>query len=316
MSDAVIRIAIDSRDATNGARTIRRDLDSIEGKTNNVRSAMSSLAKVAAGAFALETFRRAAVQLQRVADAATVLENRIIATGTATAQLEGVFNQLSDVAIATRSNFQGTVEVFSRLAVSSSELGVSQQQLIGFTKSLNQAVQLSGASAIEANAALIQLSQGLASGTLRGDELRSVLEQLPIVADVIAQEFGVTRGALRALGADGEISAQRVLAAFSAAGDDLEQRFAKQISTVAQEAEVLNTAFVRFARNLDDVIRLSDLSTSTLRGLTTVVDGLNSAITTFDTNRGLIARTQRTIFSLLGLSEDATSQEIAKIGSA
>lgn len=174
-----------------------------------------------------------------IADEFANLENRLRSTGLEGEGLTEVMRKLTDSANNTRSSLAGTVELYSRLAVSSSELGVTQEQLIGFTTSLNQAILLSGANAAEAQAGLIQLSQGMASGTLRGDELRSVLEQLPAVADVIAKSMGVTRGQLRQMGADGKITAQTILKAFQEAGPELGERFAKQASTAGQALTVL-----------------------------------------------------------------------------
>lgn len=175
----------------------------------------------------------------KLADDFANLENRLRSTGLEGDGLNLVMQKLEDSANNTRSSLTGTVELYSRLAVSSKELGVSQNDLIGFTTSLNQAILLSGANATEAQAGLIQLSQGMASGVLRGDELRSVLEQLPAVADVIAKSMGVTRGKLREMGTDGLITAQTILKAFKEAGPELGERFAAQATTAGQAMTVL-----------------------------------------------------------------------------
>src|SRR5690606_2602352 len=96
---------------------------------------------------------------------------------TGTENLTTVTSRLFDVANRTRSSFEGTANLYARVALATKELGIGQQELLTFTERVNQAIILSGASAQEAQAGLIQLSQGLASGALRGDELRSVLEQ-------------------------------------------------------------------------------------------------------------------------------------------
>lgn len=202
------------------------------------------------------------------ADEFANLENRLRSTGLEGQNLTDTMQKLEDVANSTRSGLRGSVELYSRLAVSSKELGVSQDDLLGFTKSLNQAILLSGASAEEAQAGLIQLSQGMASGRLQGDELRSVLEQLPAVADVIAKSMGVTRGKLRQLGSEGKISAQAVLKAFKEAGPELGEKFAKQATTAGQALTVLNNKALALAGtegkgSLAQVVGLlTDLSTS------------------------------------------------------
>ena len=133
-----------------------------------------------------------------------------------------------------------TIEIFRRIYWSLGPLNLPVSDVVAFMKRLNHAVILSGPAAINPQDCLIRLSQGLASGALRGDELRSVLEQLPIVADVIAQELGVTRGALRELGAQGAISAQTVIRAFERASDSLAEDFGRTVPTLAQSLQVLH----------------------------------------------------------------------------
>ncbi len=113
---------------------------------------------------------------------------------------------------------------------------------------------ISGASAQEASAGLIQLSQGLASGTLRGDELRSVLEQLPKVADVIAQSLGITRGELRTFGEQGLITAEQVTTAFLEAGDELDRQFKQTAPTLGQAVVGLQNSFVEFGGAIKDIV--------------------------------------------------------------
>lgn len=193
----------------------------------------------------------------RMIDNYTHLQNRLRSTGLEGKNLKGVFDSLVKTANETRSSVDGTVELYSRLAISSKELGVSQQGLIDFTKSLNQAILLSGASAEEAQAGLIQLSQGMASGTLRGDELRSVLEQLPAVADVISQHMGVTRGQLRQMGQDGKITGKVILDAFAEARGELDERFAKTIPTIGQSLQVLKNHLLTTLGEFDKATGLS-----------------------------------------------------------
>jgi tape measure domain-containing protein len=237
-----------------GSRVVKRNLEDIgEGARKSadgvdfLKRALSALG----GAVA-------ARELVRLLDTYTNLNNRLRATGLEAQNLTAVYQELRAVANDTRSSFEGSVELYSRLAISSKELGVSQQDLIEFTKSLNQAIILSGASATEAQAGLIQLSQGMASGTLRGDELRSVLEQLPAVADVIAKELGVTRGELRKMGEDGKITAGIILDAFKSARDELEQRFGRTVPTISQSFQVLKDNVIDMVGRFDQATGASE----------------------------------------------------------
>jgi tape measure domain-containing protein len=257
MTDFRITVRIDPTAAERGSKRVENSLNRVGNAADRVRSLI-------ARAFAFIGLSVGIRQLVRLADTFTNIQNRIRIVTNSTAELNAVTNSLFQVANRTRSSFEATAEVYARTALATRELGLSQAQTIRFTESLNQAVILSGANAQEANAALIQLSQGLASGALRGDELRSVLEQLPVVADVIADSLGVTRGELRELGAEGRITADIVLEAFAEAREELEGRFAKTVPTISQSMQVLRNRFVAFIGALDESNGASRLLSRTI----------------------------------------------------
>lgn len=238
---------IDIRIREDGAVVAKKNIQGIAPAARESADAVDFLKKALVGLGGALAVR----EILRLLDTFTNLQNRLGSTGIEGKNLTAVYEELLKVSNQTRSSVEGSVELYSRLALSSKELGVSQQQVIEFTKSLNQAIILSGASAQEAQAGLIQLSQGLASGTLRGDELRSVLEQLPAVADVIAKSLKVTRGELRQLGADGKITAGAVLKAFQEARQELDDRFGRTVPTLSQSFQVLKNNLLDFFGKLD-----------------------------------------------------------------
>lgn len=186
------------------------------------------------------------VEIIRLTDAYTQYQNRLRTIISTTEGVNTATAQLLRIANETRSSLRGTVELFTRLGNSLKGTSITEQELLDVTESLNQAVVLSGAGAKEAENAIIQLSQGMSSGTLRGDELRAVLEQLPIVADIIAREMGVTRGELRKLGADGQITAGIIVSAFQNARTELSENFARSIPTLTQALTVLTNNLTSF----------------------------------------------------------------------
>src|SRR5690606_13151453 len=115
-------------------------------------------------------------EFARLNDTYTNMVNRLRLVTDGTANLNRVTAELFDVANETRTTFEATATLYARVALSTKQLGYSQRDLIDFVKGVNQAVTLSGVTAQEAQAAMIQFSQGLAKGRLDGDELRSVLE--------------------------------------------------------------------------------------------------------------------------------------------
>lgn len=221
-----------------GARLVKRNLEEIGEGAKKSTTGVESLKRALIGIGGLALAR----QILVLADTFGALQNKLRVVTEGQAQLTDVTQKLFDISQRTRSSFESSIELYSRLALSTKELGLNQAQVIDFTETLNKAVVLSGATATEASNALIQLSQGLASGALRGDELRSVLEQLPTVADVIAKGLGVTRGQLRKLGEEGKITAEDVVRAFQSAREELGEKFAKTVPTLAQEFTKLKNA--------------------------------------------------------------------------
>lgn len=259
MADAEIVVGI--RGQTEGGKVVKRTLDDIgasgkkaqqgtkelENQMKSLDGVSNTLSRTMRGLVAAFGLR----ELQQTIDGYTNIQNRLKLVTENSSQLVGVTKELFSISNETRNSFEATAEVYARTALATKDLGLSQRDTLNFTRSLNQAVILSGASAAEAQAGLIQLSQGLASGTLRGDELRSVLEQLPMVADVIAKSLGVTRGELRQMGQDGLITSEIIIEAFAKASGDLDNKFGKTVPTIGQAFTVLKNNVTEYIGELD-----------------------------------------------------------------
>ena len=151
MANFRITVTVDSGRATRGTRQVRRELNSLE-------QAAGRLNRVLVATFAGISTVAAVRSIVRLLDQYNELENRLRVVTSGQEELNAVFDELFGVSQRSRSSLQGTVELYSRLAISSKELGVNQAQLIQFTESLNKAIIVSGASYREANQGLIQLS--------------------------------------------------------------------------------------------------------------------------------------------------------------
>lgn len=243
--------------------------------------------------------------LINLADTFTNIQNRLRLVTDGVEELTDVTTDLLRISRDTRSNFEATAQVYARTALATKNLGISQKETLQFTESLNQAVILSGASAQEANAGLRQLSQGLASNRLSGDELRSVLEQLPLVADVISKSLGITRGELRKLGEQGEITADVVLKAFREARVELSENFANTIPTVGQSLEVLRTRLIATVGEIDKARGITDGLAKSIMTLSdnfdVVTDAVNIGIDSFQ--RFLLAGETTFILIFAGVPE-------------
>lgn len=167
----------------------------------------------------------------------------------------------------SRGSFTDTMGLVSQLGTMAGDAFNSSKEIVQFAEQLNKQLAMSGASGASAQAAILQLEQGLASGVLRGDELNSVMEQAPAIAKSIADYMQVSVGQLREMGSQGQITADIVKNALFAAAKDTNAEFEKtpmtwaQVWTVASNTAVraldpLLTAINWVANNLDVAIPL------------------------------------------------------------
>lgn len=182
----------------------------------------------------------------RFADAWDVAGNKIAAAG----QVAGIrgrgLDELKDSANATRTSLEEYVDLYARLLRSSTAVAAGELEVARVTDIVAKSLKAGGASAQEQQAALIQLGQALGSGILQGDELRSLRENAPLIARAIAQEFGVTIGELKALGAEGKLTSDRVFKAILAGGKDIDEAFKATRATVGDALTVINNEFTAY----------------------------------------------------------------------
>lgn len=174
------------------------------------------------------------------------LENRIklVTDGVEGLQAaqEGVFN----AAQKTGTSFAASADLYIRLARSARNYGYEQNQVLQVTESIQKAMVISGdAGSAGAKAALFQLGQGLQSGTLRGQELNSVLEQAPRLAEAIAAGMGIDPGKLRERAEAGEITATVVMDALLKQAQAIDAEFLQMDKRQAQSKNQLANAYKR-----------------------------------------------------------------------
>lgn len=159
-------------------------------------------------------------RLANIVDSSTTLE----------AVTQGVFNAAQNA----RGSYESMAQFVARVGNMSGDLFSSNQELIKFSETLNKSMTLNGTTTWEAEAAMTQLSQALASGVLRGEELNSVFEQAPGIIRMISDYMGVDIGQIRAMAAEGQISAEIVKNAVLSGASDIDAAFEKMPYTWAQ----------------------------------------------------------------------------------
>ncbi|HHF3391619.1 TPA: tape measure protein [Haemophilus influenzae] len=183
----------------------------------------------------------------KYADSYTELQNRIrLVTNSQTAMVaatESVF----DISLKTNQAVGATAQIYQRFAQNADRLNLSQLQVSELTETVAKSVAISGASAGAAEAALMQFGQALGSAELRGDELNSVIEQTPGLADAIAKGLGVTTGELKNLAKAGKLDIHTVIQALVKARDTVDNDFNKRVKTLSMSFTNLETSITKFS---------------------------------------------------------------------
>lgn len=134
----------------------------------------------------------------------------------------------------SRGSYQATDDMVSKLGNLAGEAFNSSQELVDFAEQLNKQITLSGASTQAADAAMLQLTQAMSSGVLRGEELNSILEQTPTIAKTIADYMGVSTGQMREMASEGQVTAEVVKNALLGAADEVNAKFEQMPMTWGQ----------------------------------------------------------------------------------
>ena len=142
--------------------------------------------------------------------------------------------EIYQAAMRSRGAYADMADFVSQLGTVAGNAFTGTDELVAFAEQIQKQMAISGASGASAQAALVQLTQGLASGTLRGEELNSALEQTPMIAQTIAEYMGVTIGEMRELASEGKVTAEVVKNAMLGAAEETNAQFEQMPMTWAQ----------------------------------------------------------------------------------
>lgn len=198
-------------------------------------------------------------------------------------------NMVYAAAQDARGSFSEMADVVARFGNNAGDAFGSSEEVVAFADLIQKQMTIAGASTQEASNAMLQLSQALGSGVLRGDELNSIFEQAPNLIQSIADYLDVPIGKIREMAADGELSADIVKAAIFASADEINAKFEEMPMTWGQIWQSMkNTAMIAFQPVLQ---RLNDIANS--EAFQTFVNGAIEAMAT-------LANVVLNIFELIG----------------
>lgn len=259
-----IDVAANSDAANKNLQNIEKSLKNIETTANRTSSSVGNLAKNLALGFAgLSSLNF----IKTSVDTFTLLENKIALTTERSYQLLAVQKELFNVAVLTRSTIASTTTVYSSLNRALLKTGANFEKVLKATTAVQDSISISGSSIEASNAALVQFSQGLSSGVLRGEELNSVLEQTPRLAKALADGLSVNIGQLRKLGEQGQLTSEKVFESLISQADVLRKEFATTIPTIAQAGSTLSESIRFFVYQFAKGLGLSGSISEVISGI-------------------------------------------------
>ncbi|MFT0211833.1 tape measure protein [Pseudomonas sp. F1_0610] len=253
-------------------------------------------------------------EVAKATESYTAMNNRLALVTSSTKELANAQDAVYQIAQNGRQPLNATAELYQRIATNADELKLSGAGVASVVDIINKTLAISGASSQASSAALIQLGQAFASGTLRGEELNSVLEQAPALAKTLADGLGVTVGELRKLGSEGKLSAQNVIQALQSQGDAVDKQFAKVQVTGSQAMTVLGNSFIKLIGEVNEATGATSSFSSMLVGLAEWIDTgslSDGLIESFSIWSGVFDAMSKDIQSLeldiIGLAESGSS---------
>ncbi|MCM8744816.1 phage tail tape measure protein [Pseudomonas koreensis] len=282
-------IIIDSRQAQRNGDQLRITLNNlvvVGDQAANSMSGAGSAARAAGTAFAALGAGRVVSEIIRLTDAFKSMQGSLALVSSSTSVASDSFQKLLTMANNTGSSLESTVSLYTRLANATRGAGYTTEQLLGVTDAINKAFVISGATMQEASNAAIQLSQGLASGTLRGEELNSVMEQGPRITRALAEYLGVTNGQIRQMAADGKITAEVVTNALLKSLTSLNSELDRMPRRFEQASTALKNNFLAAVGQIDinplissvDALAASLTKPEVINGIQTIATGLGNVV--------------------------------------
>lgn len=242
-------IEMDVRGLLTAQQQVNRRLDLMErgfdGTTRAVDGTERSMSSLSGVAVAL-TAALSVKQVAEYADAWATVNNKLSNSLRPNEQLVDVTQRVFDISQQTRGSLDATASLYARLERATRQYGTSADDLAKLTTIINQGFVVSGATAQEAENAIIQLSQGLASGALRGEEFNSVNEQGNRLIVALADSMGVSIGQMRNMAAQGELTTDVVVKGLLSQGAVIGKEFANTTTTISQALQVAGNNITKF----------------------------------------------------------------------
>ena len=234
--------------------------EKVRAEVGKIGSGLSGLTKLLAG-LASVGFAKSVLD---TADAMQSINSQVRQVTSSETEYLAVQRQLLDVANNTRASLESTANLYVSTSRALKDYGYTQQEILKFTEATNNAMTIGNVGAQQQAAALMQLSQALSSGLLRGDEFNSIAEAAPILLDTIAEYMGKSSKEIRKLGSEGQLTADVIFKAISGASEKFGEQAAKIPMTMGQ-------ALIVFSNNWQSMVSKLLNDSGTMSGIAAII---------------------------------------------
>lgn len=228
-----------------------------EAAVNKTTKQMTYAVKGLIGAFVGLNTLDIAKNFTKQLDTITSANNKLKLVTKTTEEFTNAQKELFRVAQLTAAGYRETVTLYSKLSDSMTTMGKSQSDIVRTVETVNKAIALSGSTAQESAAALLQLGQAFGSGKLQGDELKSITENAQGLAKAIAEGMGVAVGELKQLGSEGKITSEILANALAKVAASTDEKYGKMTKTIAQSSQIISNSIQKIIGDFDKMTGVS-----------------------------------------------------------
>ncbi|WP_426576346.1 tape measure protein [Xenorhabdus stockiae] len=225
-------------------------------------------------------------KIARYADAWVVVNNKLVNSIKTNESLAEVTERVFNIAQNSRASLDSTAALYGRLERATRSYGMSADDVAKLTETVAKGLVVSGATAAESSSVMIQFSQAMASGVLRGEEFNSMSENGSRLISALSDHLGVNIGQLRKMAAEGKLTAKVVSEAFLAQAGTIAKEFDKTSATMSQSIEMAANNMTKFFGQSTTV--------------QTALKAFNSTLVTVSENMDLVAGAATALAAVMG----------------
>lgn len=226
----------------------------VESSTSSLASGLKNLVSAYAGYKAVELAVNTSDNLSRTNARLSMVAEQFNEKTGSQESVESVQSKIMQSANSSRSNYMDTAGMVAKLGTLAGNSFANTDELITFADVINKQMKISGTSSAEASGAMLQLTQAMASGVLRGEELNSVMEQTPMIAQTIAKYMGVSTGEMKNLASEGRVTADIVKNALLSAAKETDEQFSQIPATWEEVGVLMKNSAVETLEPMFDII--------------------------------------------------------------